>query len=116
VPGRGDNYMGGGGNNFWCCLACGLLELYTITINNGALYLILWHTTYILSRVCGDYMRRVLDWQLDLLDHTQLQCIHPYSFTVHYSRVKPFSEPSYLVGSWWRTPLLLLLLLLLLTL
>jgi hypothetical protein len=30
----------------------------------------------VLSRVCGDYIRRVLDWQLDLLDHTQLQCIH----------------------------------------
>jgi hypothetical protein len=30
----------------------------------------------ILSRVCGDYIRRVLDWQLYLLDHTQLQCIH----------------------------------------
>jgi hypothetical protein len=36
-----------------------------------------YHTT-ILSRVCGDYIRRVLDWQLDLLDHTQLHTI-----TVH---------------------------------
>jgi hypothetical protein len=29
----------------------------------------------ILSRVSGDYIRRVLDWQLDLLDHTQLHTI-----------------------------------------
>jgi hypothetical protein len=38
-----------------------------------------YSSTYILSRVCGDYVRRVLDWQLDLLDHTQLQCMHSYS-------------------------------------
>jgi hypothetical protein len=32
----------------------------------------------ILSRVCGDYIRRVLDWHLRLLDHS----VH---FTIHYS-------------------------------
>jgi hypothetical protein len=26
----------------------------------------------IVARKRGDYIRRVLDWQLDLLDHTQL--------------------------------------------
>jgi hypothetical protein len=31
------------------------------------------------SRVCGDCIRRVLGRQLDLLGHTQLQCIHSYS-------------------------------------
>jgi hypothetical protein len=43
----------------------------------------------ILSRVCGDYIRRVLDWQLDLLDHTQLHTITVYTLiqltTVHYN-------------------------------
>jgi hypothetical protein len=33
------------------------------------------------SRVCGDYIRRVLDWQLDLLDYNQLQ----NSVTVYYT-------------------------------
>jgi hypothetical protein len=33
----------------------------------------------VLSRVCGDYIRRVLDWQLDLLDHTQLHTITVYT-------------------------------------
>jgi hypothetical protein len=33
----------------------------------------------ILSPVCGDYIRRVLDWQLDLLDHTQLHTITVYT-------------------------------------
>jgi hypothetical protein len=36
---------------------------------------------YILSRVRGDYIRRVLDWQLDLLDHNQLH----NSVTVYYT-------------------------------
>jgi hypothetical protein len=34
---------------------------------------------YILSHVCGDYITRVLDWQLDLLDHTQLHTIAVYT-------------------------------------
>jgi hypothetical protein len=33
----------------------------------------------ILSRVCVDYIRRVLDWQLDLLDHKQLHTITVYT-------------------------------------
>jgi hypothetical protein len=47
----------------------------------------------ILSRVCGDYIRRVLDWQLDLLDHTQLHTITMYTlynFAVHYSTCRVF--------------------------
>jgi hypothetical protein len=28
------------------------------------------------ARMCGDYIRRVLDWQLDLLDHNT---IHTYN-------------------------------------
>jgi hypothetical protein len=41
-------------------------------------------TELLLSRVCGDYIRRVLDWQLDLLD--QHTVTHNYSvlhFTTH---------------------------------
>jgi hypothetical protein len=29
--------------------------------------------------MCGDYNRRVLDWQLDLLDHRQLHTITVYT-------------------------------------
>jgi hypothetical protein len=36
-------------------------------------------TSIILSRVCVDYIRRVLDWELDLLDHTQLHTITVYT-------------------------------------
>jgi hypothetical protein len=46
----------------------------------------------ILSRVCGDYIRRVLDWQLDLLD-TQLHTITVYTlynFEVHYNTCRVF--------------------------
>jgi hypothetical protein len=51
----------------------------------------------ILSRVCvATIIRLVLDWQLDLLDHTQLQCIH---FTTHYyscnSSLKTSAGPEY---------------------
>jgi hypothetical protein len=42
-----------------------------------------------LSRVRGDSIRRVLDWQLDLLDHTQLHTITVYTLlqltTVHHN-------------------------------
>jgi hypothetical protein len=39
-----------------------------------------WYfSIYILLRVCGDYIRWVLDWQLDLLDHTQLHTITLYT-------------------------------------
>jgi hypothetical protein len=52
---------------------------------------------FILSRVfVATIIRRVLDWQLDLLDHTQLQCIH---FTTHYcscnSSLKNAARPEY---------------------
>jgi hypothetical protein len=33
----------------------------------------------IVARMRGDYIRRVLDWQLDLLDHTQLHTITVYT-------------------------------------
>jgi hypothetical protein len=40
--------------------------------------------SYILSRGCGDYIRRVLDWQLDLLDHTVTQPVYSVlHFTTH---------------------------------
>jgi hypothetical protein len=42
-------------------------------------------TTYFKIKVCVDYNRRVLDLQLDLLDHTQLQCIH---FITHNNRIQ----------------------------
>jgi hypothetical protein len=50
----------------------------------------------ILSRVwCGDYMRRVLDWHLDLLDHTQLHTITVHTLlqltTVHYNTCRVFT-------------------------
>jgi hypothetical protein len=49
----------------------------------------------ILSCVCGDYIRRVLDWQLDLLDHTQLHTITVYTLlqltTVHYNTCRVFT-------------------------
>jgi hypothetical protein len=35
------------------------------------------HKCILLSRVCDDYIRRVLDLQLDLLDHTQLATNRP---------------------------------------
>jgi hypothetical protein len=49
------------------------------------------------SCVCvATIIRLVLDWQLDLLDHTQLQCIH---FTTHYcsynSSLKTAARPEY---------------------
>jgi hypothetical protein len=46
----------------------------------------------VLSRVCVDYIRRVLDLQLDLLAHTQLHTITVY--TLHYSllQLQLFSE------------------------
>jgi hypothetical protein len=37
--------------------------------------------TYCRTYVWRLYIWQVLDWQLDLLDHTQLQCIH---VTIHY--------------------------------
>jgi hypothetical protein len=47
----------------------------------------------ILSRVCGDYIRRVLDWQLDLLDHT---VTHNYSvYTLHSQFTIVLAESSY---------------------
>jgi hypothetical protein len=53
-----------------------------------------------LSRVCGDYIRRVLDWQLGWLDHThsytQLQCIHFTIQYVHYT----CAESSHLCLYW----------------
>jgi hypothetical protein len=49
----------------------------------------------ILSRLCSDYIRRVLDWQLDLLDHTQLHTITVYTLlqllTVHYNTCRVFT-------------------------
>jgi hypothetical protein len=49
----------------------------------------------ILSLVCSDYIRRVLDRQLDLLDHTQLHKITVYTFlqllTVHYNTCRVFT-------------------------
>jgi hypothetical protein len=47
----------------------------------------------IAARMCGDYIRRVLDWQLDLLDHTQLHTFTVctlYIFSVHYSACRVF--------------------------
>jgi hypothetical protein len=45
-----------------------------------------YRTDNIVACYSGDYIRRVLAWQLDLLDHTQLQlqCIH-FTLAVHYS-------------------------------
>jgi hypothetical protein len=49
-----------------------------------------------MSRVCGDYIRRVLDWQLDLLDHAQLHTITVYTLlqllTVHYNTCRFFLQ------------------------
>jgi hypothetical protein len=60
---------------------------------SSTLSLITWF--FILSRVCGDYIRRVLDWQLDLLDHTQLHTITVYTLlqltTVHCNTCRVFT-------------------------
>jgi hypothetical protein len=55
-----------------------------------------WHNpSIILSPVRGDYIIRVLDWQLDLLDHTQLHTITVYTLlqllTVHYNTCRVFT-------------------------
>jgi hypothetical protein len=58
----------------------------------------------ILSRICGDYIRRVLDWQLDLLDHTQLHTITVYTlynFTVYYSTCRIFLQLQLSHNSCW---------------
>jgi hypothetical protein len=44
---------------------------------------------YIVARSWWLYIRRVLDWQLDLLEHTQLHTVTVYTLlqltTVHYN-------------------------------
>jgi hypothetical protein len=50
---------------------------------------------HIVARIRGDYIRRVLDWQLDLLGHTQLHTITVYTLlqlhTVHYNTCRVFT-------------------------
>jgi hypothetical protein len=47
---------------------------------------------FILSSVCCDYIRRVMDWQLDLLDHTQLHTITVYTLHNPLLQLQLFSE------------------------
>jgi hypothetical protein len=72
------------------------IELF-VSINVGTVetsgyiefYMYIYPTLLIVVRMCGDYykrgiglttiIRRVLDWQLDLLDHTQLHTITVYT-------------------------------------
>jgi hypothetical protein len=50
---------------------------------------------YIVARMCGNYIRRVLDWHLDLLDHSQLHTITVNALlqltTVHYNTCRVFT-------------------------
>jgi hypothetical protein len=46
----------------------------------------------VLSRVCVDYIRRVLDCQLGLLDQTQLHTITVYTLHYSLSQLQLFSE------------------------
>jgi hypothetical protein len=55
----------------------------------------------ILSCVCGDYIRRVLGWQLDLLDHTQLHTYKRVSYS--YNWLSQLSRNSCWVSSGPRT-------------
>jgi hypothetical protein len=45
----------------------------------------------------GDYIRRVLDWQLDLLDHNQLHAYNRFSY--NYNRLSQLSHNSCWVSS-----------------
>jgi hypothetical protein len=54
---------------------------------------------YILSRVCGDNIRWVLDWQLDILDTLTITLnysVYTLQLTVHYTR----AESSHLCLHW----------------
>jgi hypothetical protein len=68
---------------------CYTPSLETFRFYVRILCLTLFISICILSLVCGDYIRRVLDWQLDLLDHTQLHTGTVYTLlqltTVHHN-------------------------------
>jgi hypothetical protein len=55
-----------------------------------------WGRNYILSHVCGDYIRRVLDWQLDLLD-TLTVTLNYGVYTLHSQFTTVLAESSYCV-------------------
>jgi hypothetical protein len=73
-----------------CNLLCNSLHLVIPKKRPGEL-----SQKIVLSRVCSDYIRRVLDLQLDLLDHTQLHTITVYTLlqltTVHYNTCRVFT-------------------------
>jgi hypothetical protein len=55
----------------------------------------------VLSPVCGDYIRRLLDWQLDLLDTLTVilnYSVYTLQLTVHYNMCRVFLLVSSLVA------------------
>jgi hypothetical protein len=79
------------------------IMIYTCQVNPsrswGNMCFLEWtySIVFILSCICGDYIyiRRVLDWQLDLLDHTRLHTITVYTLlqllTVHYNTCRVYT-------------------------
>jgi hypothetical protein len=80
---------------FWCCdmHAVGqqsTVETLSITVAKQRINTEQWKPD--VAHMCGDYIRWVLDWQLDLLDHNQLHTITVYTLHNSLLQLQLFSE------------------------
>jgi hypothetical protein len=71
----------------WCMSACFSRMDPTAKVIRQNLF-----SVHIVARIVATIIRRVLDWQLDLLDHTQLHTITVYTLHNSLLQLQLFSE------------------------